>query len=178
MVRAIVATTAFALTTQDIAPVDEGPRAEKSAATRLREKLASMVKIRRGLTVDSGAADHVMPISWLTWIIMTMSLGALRGLHYVSASGGRLPNLGERKVEFLTEEGTWASIVFQIAGINKPLLSVSKLIRDGWRVVFDEEECFMLHKDSKKKIEIKRERGVFVIDAYVNGPDPGFTRQA
>ena len=96
MVRAIVATTAFAPTTQDIAPVDEGPKAEKSAATRLREKLASMVKIRRGLTVDSGAADHVMPISWLTWILMTMSLGALRGLHYASASGGRLPNLGDR----------------------------------------------------------------------------------
>ena len=175
MIRAIVATTVFAPTIQDITPVDEG---RKSAAARLKEKLESMVKIRRGLTVDSGAADHVMPLSWLTWIVMTMSLGALRGLHYVSASGGRLPNLGERKVDFLTEEGTWGSIVCQIAGINKPLLSVSKLINDGWRVVFDEDECFMLHKDSKKQIAIKREGGVFVVDAYVNGPEPGFTRQA
>ena len=100
-----------------------------------------MVKIKRGLTVDSGAADHVLQIAWLTWIVMTASLGSLRGLHYVSASGGRLPNLGERLVKFMTPEGTWASIVFQVAGINKPLLSVSRLIDDGWRVVFDEGDC-------------------------------------
>ena len=81
-------------------------------------------------------------------------------------------------VEFLTEDGTWASIIFQIAGINKPLLSVSKLISDGWRVVFDDDECSMTHKVSKKHIKIKRERGVFVIDAYVNNPDQVFTRQA
>ena len=175
MTRAIVAAAAVAPTTQDITPIDVGPQ---SLAEKLKEKLKSMVKIRRGLTVDSGAADHVMPISWLTWIVMTMSLGALRGLHYVSASGGRLPNLGERTVEFLTEEGTWASIIFQIAGINKPLLSVSKLISDGWRVVFDDDDCSMTHKVSKKHIKIKRERGVFVIDAYVNNPDQVFTRQA
>ena len=107
-----------------------------------------------------------------------MSLGALRGLHYVSASGGRLANLGERKVNLLAENGTWASIVFQVVGINKPLLSVSKLISDGWRVVFDEEESFMIHKTTQQYIKIKRERGVFVIDAYVNKPSQVFTRQA
>ena len=137
-----------------------------------------MTKVRRGLTADSGAADHVMPTSWLTWIVLTTSLGALRGLHDVSASGGRLANLGERKVNFLTGHGTRASIVFQVAGINKPLLSVSKLISDGWRVVFDEEESFMVHKAIQKYIKIKRERGVFVIDAYVNRPSQVFTRRA
>ena len=92
---------------------------------------------------------------------MTMSLGALRGLHYVSASGGRIPNMGERKVDFMTEEGTWASIIFQVAGINKPLLSVSKLINDNWRVVFDEEESFMIHK-IPRSISRSREKGVFL----------------
>ena len=119
-----------------------------------------------------------MLTSWLTWTVLTMSLGALRGLHYVSASAGRLANLGERKVNFPTEDGTWASTVFQLAGINKPLLSVSKLISDGWRVVFDDEESFMVHKTTRKYIKIKRERGVFVIDAYVNNPSQVFTRQA
>ena len=32
-----------------------------SLAERLRKKLSNMTKIRKGLTVDSGAADHVMP---------------------------------------------------------------------------------------------------------------------
>ena len=33
--------------------------------------------------------------------------------------------------------GRWT---FQVAAINKPLGSVSKLLDDGWRVVFDDEE--------------------------------------
>ena len=38
---------------------------------------------------------------------------------------------------------TW---FFQVAGINKPLVSVSMLITDGWRVIFDEERSDLLHK--------------------------------
>ena len=92
---------------------------------RLKAKLEKMVKVRKGLTVDSGAADHVMPIDWLTWIVVTSSMGSIRGLHYVSASGNRLPNRGEQTVRFLTKDGTWASLLFQVAGINQPLVSVS-----------------------------------------------------
>ena len=105
------------------------------------------------------------------------SVGSLKGLHYISAGGGRLPSIGQRTIKFMTGEGTWASIIFQVAGINKPLLSVSKLIDEGWRVVLDEEGCYMLHKRSKKTIVMKRERGVFVIDAFVE-PASGFSRPA
>ena len=98
---------------------------QQSFAQRLKDRIACMTKVRRGLTVDSGAADHVLPISWLTWIVLMASAGSMKGLHYISASGGRLPNLGQRTVKFMTGEGTWASIIFQVAGINKPLLSVS-----------------------------------------------------
>ena len=177
MTQAIIATAVFAPVLQEMSPFGEAPAPKKSAMEKLKDRLAKMVKVRRGLTVDSGAADHVLPISWLTWIVLTASLGSLRGLHYISASGGRLPNLGQRKVDFWTQEGTFASLIFQVAGINKPLLSVSKLIDDGWRVVFDLEECYLLHKETRKLIKMKRERGVFVIDAFVE-PEPGFTRQA
>ena len=106
--------------------------------TRLKAKLEKMVKVKKGFTVDSGAADHVMPLGWLAWILVTASLGSMRGLHYVSASGNRLPNKGEQKVKFLTRDGIWATLLFQVAGINKPLVSVSRLIDEGWRVVFDD----------------------------------------
>ena len=98
---------------------------EKSAGflTRLKAKLENMVKVCKGLTVYSGAADHVMPLDWLTWIVVTASMGSIRGLHYVSASGNQLPNRGEQTVIFLTKDGTWASLLFHFAGINKPLVS-------------------------------------------------------
>ena len=91
-----------------------------------------------------------------------------------------MPNRGEQKVKFLTRDGVWATLLFQIAGINKPLVSVSKLIDEGWRVVFDAEESFLLHKATGKRIVMDRTRGVFTIDAYVEPEDskPVFSRQA
>ena len=96
-----------------------------------------MVKIKKGLTIDSGAADHVMPLGWLTWLVVVASAGSRRGLHYVAASGTRIPNMGQQAVRFLTESGTWAVWTFQVAAVNKPLVSVSKLVDDGYRIVFD-----------------------------------------
>ena len=152
----------------------------KGFLEKLKTKLEEMVKVRKGLTVDSGAADHVMPLGWLAWILITASLGSLRGLHYVSASGNRMPNKGEQRVKFLTRDGVWASLLFQVAGINKPLVSVSRLIDEGWRVVFDDEGSYLIRKKTKKVIRMDRTRGVFTIEAYIEPEDnkPVFSRQA
>ena len=148
-----------------------------SLAQKLRKKIAGMVKIRKGLTVDSGAADHVMPIGWLIMFMVLKSIGQIRGLCYVAANGSRIPNAGEQHVRFMTLDGTWTELVFQLAGINKPLISVSKLIEAGYRVVFEEENSYIMHKKTRKIIKMTKERGVFVIDAYVQkSPDAGFTR--
>ena len=98
----------------------------------------------------------------------------------VTASGNRLPNRAEHKVRFLTNDGTWASLLFQVAGINKPLASVSRLIDEGWRVVFDIEGSYLLHTLSKRKIMMDRTRGVFTVEAYVESEDeaPGVRQPA
>ena len=59
-----------------------------------------------------------------------------------------------------------------MAAVNKPLVSVSKLIDDGWRVVFDEEASYLKHKKTGNMISIRRERGVFVVDAFVDPESP------
>jgi hypothetical protein len=56
--------------------------------------------------------------------------------------------------------------------VSKPLVSVSKLIDDGWRVVFDEEASYIKHKMTGNIINIRRERGVSVVDAFVDPADP------
>ena len=156
---------------------------KKSIGQRLRDKLDSMIRIRRGFTVDSVAADHVMPLGWLAWIIVTASLGSIKGVRFIFASGARIPNKRQQKVRFMTSEGTWATWIFQVAGVNKPLVSVSKLIADGWRVIFDDERSYLLHKATGHTIDLACERGIFTVDAFVE-PDsgeskkPGFTRPA
>jgi hypothetical protein len=91
-----------------------------------------------------------------------------------------MPNKGEQRVKFLTRDGVWASLLFQVAGINKPLVSVSRLIDEGWRVIFDDEGSYLIHKKTKKIIRMDRTRGVFTIEAYVEPEDnkPVFSRQA
>ena len=78
------------------------------------------------------------------------------------------------------KEGTWATLLFQVAGINKPLVSVSRLIDEGWRVVFDVEGSYLLHKKTKRKITMDRTRAVFTVEACNEPEDkkPVFTRPA
>ena len=64
-------------------------------------------------------------------------------------------------------------MVFQIAEVNKILAAVSALVDSGHRVVFDRDEktkidaSFIIHKESGKSIRMRRDRNVWVIDAYV-----------
>jgi hypothetical protein len=78
----------------------------------------------------------------------------------------------------MTVDGIWTEIMFQLAAIHKPLVSVSKLNESGYRVIFDEDRSYILHKKTRKVIHMRKERGVFVIDAYVaKNPSQGFKRQ-
>ena len=66
-----------------------------------------MVKMRKGRTVDSGAADHVMPISRLLMFVVVMfvvvkSIGLIQGLQYVAADGTQMPNVGQQLIKFMT----------------------------------------------------------------------------
>ena len=159
--------------------VAEAEKVKKSIGRRLQEKLASMIRIKRGFTIDSGAADHVIPLGWLAWIVVTASRGSLAGMNFISANGAKIPNKGEQRVRFMTSEGTWATWIFQVAGINKPLVSVSKLIADGWKVIFDEDGSYIIHKATGHTIDLRCERGIFTVDAFVEPSDKsGFHRQA
>ena len=136
-----------------------------------------MVKIKKVLTVDSGAADHVMPIGWLLMFLVVKSIGSIRGLHYVAADGTRIPNVGQQLIKFMTLDGTWTELLFQFAAINKPLESLPKLNEASYEVIFDEDGSYIIHKKTKKIIKMKKEKGVFVIDAYVpKKPEAGFSR--
>ena len=84
----------------------------------------------------------------------------------MAANGSRIPNLGQMVVAFENSLGTAGKILFQVAQITKPLVSVSKLIDDGHQVVFDQRASYIIQKESGKKMMLRRERGVFIIDAF------------
>ena len=95
----------------------------------------------------------------------------------MAADGTRIPNFGQQLLQFMALDETWTELLFQIAAINKPLVNVSKFNDAAYKVVFDENNSYIVNKKTKRVTSMKKEKGVFVIDAYVpKNPGSGFSR--
>ena len=159
-----------------------GPRARRSRLrnAELERLLATLpqgmrLKLARGITVDSGAADNVLPRKVLRkWMKVRGSEASRLGVHYVAANGARIPNEGEVDFTFQDKQGKVHTWVFQVADVNKILASVSSLVDSGHRVVFDRcpdtgvDLSFITHKVTGESVRMRRERNVWTIDAFVN----------
>ena len=146
------------------------------------------VRLRRGITVDSGAAANVMPRRMVrNKMRIRPSPGSRAGVHYVAANNGRIPNEGEVDFDFSTEEGGMEMMTMQIAEVNKALGSVAYLVDKGYRVTFDKclrtgaDLSLMLNKKTNITTRFRREKNVWVLDAYLpadgRAKTSGFTRQ-
>ena len=150
----------------------------------IKSKLRDLFKFHRGLTVDSGAADSVFPTGWIKKSWIRASMGSLRGLFYIAASGTRIANDGEFTFGFFSKEGHKGSLISQCAKVNKPLCSVSHLPDNGFCVVLNRHDgkdvSYIFHKPTKIIMKLRRERGVFVLDTWteleVKSAEPGFIR--
>ena len=70
--------------------------------------------------MDSGAAESVAPPSMAPKVSIDESPGSKRGQHYVSASAGRLPDMGQQLLKMQTNEGRDAKMVYHIAEVSRP----------------------------------------------------------
>ena len=137
-------------------------------------------RLARGITVDSGAADNVMPRRLLRGKASRVrpSEASIKGVCYVAADDGRIPNEGEADLPFETLEGNKHNWTFQIAEVNKVLASVSSLVDTGNRVIFDKDEesgadiSFIVNKKTGASTKLRRERNVWVLDAWIEEEIP------
>ena len=92
-----------------------------------------------------------------------------RGVMYEVANGIKIPNLGEKKFEAVTEEGITRGITCQVCEVNKPLLSVSKIVKAGNRVVFDSEGSYIEDRRSREKMWLREQGGMYMLKLWVKG---------
>ena len=86
--------------------------------------------------------------------------------------------VADKVIMFMSIDGTWTKIMFHLAALNKPPISVSKLIEERYRVVLDEDNSYIIHKKINMIINMRKARGVFVVDAHMaNKPGQVFERQ-
>ena len=122
---------------------------------------------RLEMIVDSGAAASVMPENLLKDYKVTRGEAAQRGVHYLTADGGRVPNLGEMSVKFVTKEQFKCAMTFQVADVTKPILSVGSLAALGNIVSFTKFGGTIYNPRSKRKVAFKKRGGVYIIEVLI-----------
>ena len=123
--------------------------------------------------IDSGATENVMAERALKGIKTIEGESSRRGVAYEVANGVRIPNLGEKKLEGLTDhEGLRRMLTAQVCDVTKPLLSVSRMVACGHRVVFDTGASYIEDKTSGERIWLNESNGMFMLKLWV--PSAGF----
>ena len=129
------------------------------------------------LTVDSGAAETICPGSDAPNVPTVPGQKMAQGVRYTCAGGKKIPNLGEKRCLMCTNESsTEHRLTMQVADVNRALLSVSKAVDGGNRVVFDSEWSYIEDKRTGEKTTVRRRGGLYVLETWVkarsNDPRP------
>ena len=90
-----------------------------------------------------------------------------RCVKYMVANGVRIQNLGEQRFVGYSDDGQSREIAAQVCDVNKPLLSVSKIVNAGNRVVFDGDGGYIEDLQSGERIWIRPQGGMYHIKMWV-----------
>ena len=137
------------------------------------------------MTVDSGAADSVMPLDTCTNYPLLEGEQKKLGVYYIAANGREMDNEGERRVRFTTQHGGDRNLTFQVTEVHKTLCSVSRLCEVGQQVVFNPIEhpdgSYIRDLRTDTITPIRIENGVYKLDAWIrpfsDGDPTGFGRR-
>ena len=124
---------------------------------------------RMSVAVDSGACDNVIAPGHIPEYEEDVreTKASINQEDFVSATGDPIVNYGELKLPVYTREQSMRGMVFQAAGVAKPLCSVEKLCEAGHVVWFDSEGSFIYNKATGECNALRREEGNFMLDVYV-----------
>ena len=126
--------------------------------------------------VDSGASAPVAPPQMMPSVKIEPSEGSRRGQRYSSASKHKLKNLGQQQIKACTEAGEETEVLFQIADVAKPLVSVSAICEKGNRVIFGRAGGVVQNLRSGALIPFQRRNGIYVLSLWLEEGDADFRR--
>ena len=101
--------------------------------------------------VDSGAVDNVLPKSVCTEYPLEATSKSQSGVGFKGANGSHIKHFGQRRLRVKTSAGSNMITTWEVADVRKPLISASRLLDRGHKLVSDE----------KSRIQCKNEIRVF-----------------
>ena len=90
-------------------------------------KFEGMEKI--SICPDSGSCRNVGPKWMAPAVEVEQSEGSKQGVFYRAANGGKLPNLGQKRLAGLDANGNGMSGIWQMADVTKPFSSVMEMVK-------------------------------------------------
>lgn len=117
--------------------------------------------------VDSGATENVMSEKTLQSVKTTEGESSRRGVSYEVANGVRIPNLGEKRFVAISSEGVAKGLTCQICEVNRPLLSVSKIVNAGHKVVFTGAGSWIEDEKTGEVMALKEDGGMYTLQMWV-----------
>ena len=125
--------------------------------------------------MDSGCSRHSShPDEHFLQIPIEESPGQRAGQVFVTASKEELPNLGQKTVPFLTEEGDECVSVFQQVKVCMPIISIRQLGKTHRTVFADKtkNDGYVEHRKTGQKTRFSSTNGVYFMKVKVHQPLP------
>ena len=143
-----------------------------STPKKIVEVKDKWVKVR--VTMDSGAAGHVMPETMFPHVKYERKTSPKK---FVAANGEQIKDLGEKSIPFKTNEGIQRCITFRSASVVKPLISMQKAVRAGNIVVLDEKNPHIRNIRDGTMTKMDVNNGVYTVDMRICLDETGLVFQ-
>ena len=116
------------------------------------------------MIVDSGASGTVVGTNMVKAI---EAKNVKDNVTFKLADGSRTPHMGEKAFKAFTDQGHVRHMVAAVTELDDALLSVSKVVKAGNRVVFDEGGSYIEHKASGEVTPLIEQRGLYKLKMWV-----------
>ena len=116
------------------------------------------------MAVDSGASATVVAEHMVKAV---EAQNARPDVRYEVADGSQLPHLGQKQFSAFTDDGLPCDLKADVTEVNKALLSVSRMVSAGNRVVFDSDGSYIEHKASGDWTPLEEKRRIYILKVWI-----------
>ena len=127
------------------------------------------------MTLDSGCCKHVLPADAAPGYEVTDSPFSMRGASFTVGNGARVANEGQMSLNLEADTGSGTELinsVFQVAELNRPLMSVSQICSHGFKCVFEKGQALVVGKSGETICRFEEDRGLYVANMRLKAPSP------
>ena len=129
------------------------------------------------IALDSGCCDHIMDVEELApGYSITESERSRRGAGFIVGNGERLSNEGEAILNLEAvapgSPGVRFRSTFQAAKVSRPLMSVSKICRNGYKCTFDDAQALIVDEKGQTVCRFVERNGIYLATVKLKSPTP------